>query len=207
MSDFTYESGVPVTPLETFEWDNVWWDNAPDKNKKRALYIGDSISCAIRREATLATEEQLLFDGFGTSKAVDHPFFERSVSLFAEQQGKREVILFNNGLHGWHLDDEKEYPEYYEKLVRFLQKELSAPVVIVLTTRVSDPERIKRVIKRNKAALDIAERTGCKVIDLFSASEQFAEYQAADGVHYIPEGCCLLAEFLVKELKKLYPEL
>ena len=43
MSDFTYESNNTTIELETYEWDNVWWEQAPKQDATRDLYIGDSI--------------------------------------------------------------------------------------------------------------------------------------------------------------------
>ena len=37
-----------------------------------------------------------------------------SVKLFAQQESRRDAVVFNNGLHGWHLDDSTEYAEHYE---------------------------------------------------------------------------------------------
>jgi len=56
MSDFTYEFKTSALKLETYEWDNVWLEQAPVKDAKRVLYIGDSISCATRRVATAKAE-------------------------------------------------------------------------------------------------------------------------------------------------------
>ena len=112
MTDFTYAFKDRKERLETYEWDNVWWECADDCETPRVLYIGDSISCGTRRFATEATENTILFDGVGTSKAVDNPFFPELIRSFANQQGHRKVILFNNGLHGWHLDDETEFKEH-----------------------------------------------------------------------------------------------
>ena len=49
---YTFQSERNSEKLETYEWDNVWWEQAPDNEKKRVLYIGDSISCGIRHIAT-----------------------------------------------------------------------------------------------------------------------------------------------------------
>ncbi len=117
MSDFTYEPNGTTAKLERFEWDNVWWEQT-DSHADRVLYIGDSISCGIRRRATEASVNTLLFDGFGTSKALDNPYFQNSVSMFAAQQGKRCAVLFNNGLHGWHLSDDDEYKKLYTQFLR-----------------------------------------------------------------------------------------
>jgi len=122
MDGFTYEFEKRCERLETYEWDNVWWEQADKEKADRVLYIGDSISCGTRRVATKTSEHTLLFDGFGTSKAVDNPFFTGALHMFAQQQRERRVVLFNNGLHGWHLDDEIEYAEGYQLLAEELVK-------------------------------------------------------------------------------------
>ena len=201
MSDFTYEQTNGKARLETYEWDNTWIEHA-GKEIERVLYVGDSISCNIRR---LATEKAqgLFFDGFGTSKAVDNPFLCESVSIFAKQQGDRKAVLFNNGLHGWHLEDESEYARWYEDTVRFLIEEFSGtPIVLVLTTHVADEQRNARVLTRNRVVREIAEKYGLSVIDLYTPSMESA-HLLRDGVHYLPEGNDILAQALVNGVKEL----
>ena len=89
MSSFTYETENRCERLETYEWDNVWWEHADTEGVPRVLYIGDSISCATRRTATGAAGETIFFDGFGTSKALDNPYFADSIRLF---RGSREAV-------------------------------------------------------------------------------------------------------------------
>ena len=85
MSDFTYEVEKRTSPLENFEWDNVWWEQMNSGAGKRIVYIGDSISCGTRRIATSVSENKYLFDGFGTSKALDNPYLKPSLALFLDQ--------------------------------------------------------------------------------------------------------------------------
>ena len=204
MSDFTYEFNNRSQSLEKFEWDNVWWEQADVTGVPRVLYIGDSISCATRRVATAAAEGKIFFDGFGTSKAVDNPYFSESVRLFAQQQGEREVIIFNNGLHGWHLDDETEYIQYYEQLVKFLLSEFGAtPIVLILTTAIADEKRNARVIKRNNAVVKLAAAYNLSVVDLYSVVNEHRELLSPDGVHLIPEGYKLLASALLSHINGL----
>ena len=194
------------TPIryETYEWDNVWWEQADVTGVPRVLYIGDSISCATRRVATAAAEGKIFFDGFGTSKAVDNPYFSESVRLFAQQQGEREVIIFNNGLHGWHLDDDTEYIQYYEQLVKFLLSEFGAtPIVLILTTAIADEKRNARVIKRNNAVVKLAAAYNLSVVDLYSVVNEHRELLSPDGVHLIPEGYKLLASALLSHINGL----
>ena len=204
MSDFTYEFNNRSQSLEKFEWDNVWWEQADVTGVPRVLYIGDSISCATRRVATAAAEGKIFFDGFGTSKAVDNPYFSESVRLFAQQQGERELIIFNNGLHGWHLDDDTEYIQYYEQLVKFLLSEFGAtPIVLILTTAIADEKRNARVIKRNNAVVKLAAAYNLSVVDLYSVVNEHRELLSPDGVHLIPEGYKLLASALLRHINGL----
>jgi len=206
MSQYTYEFENKKTKLETYEWDNVWWEQTNNQNAPRVLYIGDSISCNARTIATTVSKDRIMFDGFGTSKALDNPFFFDSIRIFARQQQKRDAVIFNNGLHGWHLDDEEQYPYYYEKAVKFLLDEFKdTPIAIVLTTSVWNEEREQRVKRRNEVAKKIAEKYGLPIIDLYSTSVEITELHT-DGVHFTDDGYKKLAERILSDLKALNVE-
>ena len=197
MSNYTYEAKDIKTPLETYEWDNVWFEHTENETADRVMYIGDSISCGTRKIATSTSENKLLFDGFGTSKALDNAYFKDSLRIFARQQGKRRAIVFNNGLHGWHLEDDTEYAEYYESFVRFLLDEFKGtPVILLLTTHVADDARDKRVIARNDVVKKIAEKYSLPTVDLYTITVE-NDVVGADGVHLTPEGYKMLAEAVV----------
>lgn len=200
MSNFTYEKKQQTSGLETYEWDNVWWEQAPDKSKERVLYIGDSISCGIRQVATRLSEGQLLFDGFGTSKAVDNPYFAESVRIFGKQQEKRNVVLFNNGLHGWHLEDTREYKAHYEKMVQFLLEEYKGTTFALVLTTCIEGERNERVIVRNQVVQQIAEKYALPVIDLYSTSVEYVYLRSGDGVHFTAEGYEELAKQILRSI-------
>ncbi len=202
MSRFTYEATDRNETLETYEWDNTWIDHADNRELPRALYIGDSISCGVRTVATDKSGWKILFDGFGTSKSLDNPFFKDAVRLFARQEGKREAVLFNNGLHGWHLSDETEYKQLYEELIMFLLKEFeNTPLFVVLTTHIADCEREQRVIARNNAAKEIAEKYNLPIINLYKVSAEHPEFLAEDGVHFTSEGLEMLATEIAAKVK------
>ena len=203
MSEFTYEAVNRETRLETYEWDNVWWEQANTTGISRVLYIGDSISCGTRIKATKVAENKILFDGFGTSKALDNPYFADSIRMFAKQQGERVAILFNNGLHGWHLYDETEYGVYYEKMLNFLLKEFkNTPLFLVLTTHVTNPERDARVAVRNRVVSDLAKKYHLPTIDFYTITKEH-EDQLTDGVHLTGDGYDLLARKLVENVYKV----
>lgn len=199
MDTFTYQKENNAK-YETFEWDNLWIEHADEPERKRVLYIGDSISCGTRLIATAKTDKKILFDGFGTSKALDNPWFKDALHLFAIQQGQRSAVLFNNGLHGFHLDDETEYRDHYEEMVLFLLKEFEeTPVYIVLTTHIADPDQNQRVVLRNRAAREIAEKYRLPIIDLYAVTEPIPD-QFTDGVHLTEAGYNALAGEIIKSL-------
>lgn len=187
-NDNTYEEKDVGTKLEKFEWDNVWWEQTGDHIKPRVLYIGDSISAGLRRYAQNGSNDEILFDRFGTSKALDNKYFMDSIRIFCLQEERRDLIIFNNGLHGWHLSDTEDYSCYYEKMMNFLLEEYpGTPLVLALTTSVVG-ERNERVMTRNKVAQDIAVKYNLPVIDLYSASIECFDLISSDGVHFTEEG-------------------
>ena len=204
MSDMTYEFEDRQQRLETYEWDNVWWEHASIVGIPRVLYIGDSISCGTRKIATATAERKIFFDGFGTSKALDNPYYAPALHLFAQQQGERKVVLFNNGLHGWHLGDETDYSREYEKMICFLLKEFEGtPLVLLLTTHVANEERDARVQARNRVVFELAKKYGLSVIDLYTVTKEHSELLSPDGVHFSKEGYQLLASILVERVNEI----
>lgn len=201
MSSYTYEAKDAKTSLETYEWDNVWFEHTEDITTLRVMYIGDSISCATRRVATEVSERKILFDGFGTSKGLDNPYFKDSLRIFAKQQRSRNAIIINNGLHGWHLNDTTEYAAEYEKMILFLIKEFEdTPLYVVLTTHISDKARDERVKVRNEVVKKLAEKYSLEVIDLYSPVLEHPELISGDGVHLISDGYKILAKTIVEKL-------
>ena len=200
MNGFTYEKENNNSALETYEWDNVWWEHTEDSTANRVIYIGDSISCATRHIATELSNHKILFDGFGTSKALDNPYFKDTLSIFMKQEQKIDAILFNNGLHGWHLSIE-EYEQEYGEMIELIKSISHAPVFIVLTTNLpNDEERNEIVIKRNEVAKKCAEKFGLNIIDLYAVSVKHSNLHTEDGVHFVNDGYNKLAACILETL-------
>lgn len=198
MSRFTFEQKTNAD-RETYEWDNIWWEHTENKDSKRILYVGDSISCGARNAVTKLSGEKILCDGFGTSKALDNPFFIPSVEMCLKQLNRCDGILFNNGLHGWHQNAES-YEKYYDIMLKFL-KELEIPVFVVLTTNFdAKPDSKEIIIERNEIAKKLAEKYGFPVIDLFSFSENNKEFYSEDRVHFTGEGYEKIAEIILEAI-------
>jgi hypothetical protein len=204
MNSATYEFETTRNTLETYEWDRMWIDHPYDTDSKRILYIGDSISEGIRKIMPKMEENRFLWDAFATSKGADNPCFSEMLRLFRQQTPNCDVLLFNNGLHGWHLDDETEYPDAYEKILNVLRAEWSESVIVpVLTTCLADSERNTRVKRRNEAARSIAAKYQLPVLDLYSVAESHATLMIDDGVHFSPEGYEALAQEILAFLRDL----
>lgn len=200
MNEFTFEKNL-ITPLETCEWDKTWIDRTADKETKRVLYIGDSISCATRTVATELSGYSVIFDGFGSSKGLDNPYFKPSLKAFAIQEPRRDAILFNNGLHGWHLEDKTDYLCHYESMIKFLMEEYpDTPIYVVLTTAITDPWDC-RVKERNRSASLVAEKYGLPIIDIYTPIDENRHLVTPDKIHLTDEGYKLIAKTILDSIK------
>ena len=114
------------------------------------------------------------------------------------------MILFNNGLHGWHLDDETEFKEHYERLLNFLLEEYKGtPIMLVLTSSVTDEYRNNRVIVRNNVTKELAKKYNLGIIDFYAMTHGCSHF-TEDGVHLTNEGYCKLAGEIVDKIKHLF---
>lgn len=205
MNGDTYEFGKINTKLESIEWDDVWLHFANTDKRKKILTIGDSISRGYRdifiKKLNQNEAAPYTVDNIATSKGVDNKAFYPLLDGVKMQIDKYSVIKFNNGLHGWHLED-KAYECEYRNLVNHI-KELypDAKLVIALTTPVRSIENLNEVIAdrdnvikaRNEAAIKIAEEVDAEVVDYYSLLLDRPELYMYDGVHLKEEGYELLA--------------
>lgn len=204
---FTYEADDTHQKLETYEWDNVWLEHAPDNQMPRAMLIGDSISCGYRHLVTELADGKWYADGIGTSKALDNDYFPKLIDYVLAQENGREVIQFNNGLHGWHLSD-GEYRKYYTVMVDFLLTKTNR-LILALTTPTRDTadlrrlgERNERVLARNEIVCEIAAEKRLAVNDFYTLTVDQPDLWLADGIHFKEEGYRLLAAQTVEMVAK-----
>ncbi len=186
--------------LERFEWDDMWWDNSNPNADLHILIIGDSISRSYRYAIKRASGEGWCIDNFATSKAVDNPNFVKALDLAISQQENYDLILFNNGLHGWHLTSE-EYGKNYKEMLKQLHSR-NKNLAVLLTSPWLDP-RNNLVIERNEYAKAAAEELGLKVIDVYSCLENKENLYSTDKIHLNPEGVQTLTEFIYESIKEL----
>ena len=193
--------------LETYEWDNTWWEHASDASLPRVLIVGDSITCGYRGKVNPLLHMQAYADGFGTSKAVDNPWFAESVLLFMRQMARCDMVIFNNGLHGFHLSAEEYEAGYRRVLGALLEQYPDKKWTLVLSTPVRDTadltqftDQNEQVKARNETVCRIAEELGLPVLDYYTPLEHHPELWSPDGVHLKDEGYALLADLCAKHV-------
>ena len=187
---------------ENYEWDDIWVEKAKNADAKRVLYIGDSVARGIRRSATALSGERLIFDGYSTSKGIDNPWIKEQLCLIVQQNWSQKAVLFNNGLHGWHLDPEA-YGVYFEDMLRFLRDLFpETPIFPVLTTTVASGNGKSVVAARNDVVRKLAQKYDLPVIDLYDVSLSSGNFISHDGIHPTQEGYELLAKKILKVLEE-----
>lgn len=186
--------------LEVFEWDNVWWEHTENDTAKRVLYIGDSISCGTRRFVTELSNAEILCDGFGTSKSLDNPYLKPALELCLKQLRKCDAILFNNGLHGFHLSA-ADYERYFDNMLQFLCQ-TGKPVYVLLSTDVlHDSAQNQTVDTRNQIAAALAQKHNLPCIDLHAVAVSHPDCHVPDGIHFTDDGYKLLARRILEHLR------
>lgn len=205
---YTYEIQENTNKLETYEWDDIWWEHAPENTANRALIIGDSVSCGYRRKITEELRGEIYIDGLGTSKALDNEFYPELIDYVIRQQRYGSIIQFNNGLHGWHLSSQ-EYRYYYTKMIDYMMgKYNSKKLIVALTTPVREKKALEiysprndLVLERNRIASEIAAEKNLIINDLYSPISDRPELWQPDGVHLTEEGYTVLAKQTAKLIK------
>ncbi len=189
-----------MSKLEKYEWESLWWEEPENKDKNHILYIRDSISRGTSPKLN-ALSEELAVDNFATSKAVDNPHFIKSLEVFAAQNPGYKTVLFNNGLHGFHMNSE-EYAEYFEKVFLWIKDLFKNAKIYILLSTFTLTDNNDETLLRNKAVKAIAEKYGVEIIDLYSVSEQNRKELSPDKVHFTENGYEILAKTIYAKLQK-----
>ena len=205
----TYEENARTNPLETYEWDDIWYDHVPETDKPRILLVGDSISRGYRFPVIEALKDSYHTDGWATSKAVDNPAYIPQLDLVISQATDYKLIHINNGLHGWHLSTE-DYKDNYEKIICHIQKQYpEIKLVLCLTTPVRNSktkelaDRNSLVISRNEAMLELALKYDLPVTDLYNSPLLESSATYTDTVHQNEDGYKLLTGIVNSKIREV----
>ena len=195
---------------ERIEWDDIWRENAPEQNSKRILLIGDSIFHQSREKLNASFNGEINVDLLATSKSVADSAYPILIDYMAAQYDRYDVVIFNNGLHGFYLDNDG-YEENYRKLVKHIIEKLSKSKVLVsLSSTVRNPENINEFlpkndvcIARNSIARKIAQENNIEYIDTYSLVCDRPDLISADGIHLNETGVEMLVEMFSNKIRSL----
>jgi hypothetical protein len=180
---------------EQFEWTNIWCNNANDLILPRVLLIGDSIACGYSPIVIKQLQGKANVDRLGTSRSINDPVLIKETTLMLEDCNYI-AVHFNNGLHGWHLDDEP-YAKYLRQYTQLLQKlsngakliwASTTPITVQDDTQNIDLEKNNKVLRRNALAEEIMQEYHIPISDLYQLVLNKAELRGADGYHYNADG-------------------
>ncbi|MEW6355854.1 MAG: SGNH/GDSL hydrolase family protein [Planctomycetota bacterium] len=202
-------SKVKAEERETIEWCNLRWENTNDSKLPRVLLIGDSITLGYSAAVKKLLEGKANVDVLATSKCVRDPALLKEIA-YAMEGYKHAVVHFNNGLHGWHLD-EKGYETGLRAMVKEIQKHAKgAKLVWAATTPVPssekgvklDEKRNGVVLARNTIAAKIMEENNIPINDLYTlVLDDLDALTASKGnVHYNEKGKERQAEAVVNAI-------
>lgn len=193
---------------EQYEWCNIWWDHANDRQTPRVLLIGDSITVGYGGAVTKALEGKARVDRLSVAFGISDPALLKHTALMLGEY-KYAAISFNNGLHGWHIkDSEYEYylKEYAQALRRLSHNAAliwvsSTPIGINGDPAVLNPELNPIVLRRNEIAERVMTELEIRVIDLYGLVIDKPELKSSDGCHFKNEGNELLGTAVAPALE------
>ena len=198
---------------ESIEWCDIWISHANETNLPRVLLIGDSIA----RDYYPEVEKQLAGKAFvarlATSRFVADSVLLREIDLILSE-APFEVVLFNNGMHGWQHSEE-EYRKAFPKLIKTIRAHApKARLIWATTTPLRDGKGItgdtkaeysdERVASRNTLAAEIVAAQKIPTVDLNAAVHGHPELHS-DNVHFTGEGSKILATQVSGAVAKLLP--
>jgi lysophospholipase L1-like esterase len=190
--------------LEEIEWISLRWHNAPDTSKPRILLVGDSIVAGHGARVYELLKDDLCVDFLATSKHITNNEFMSDLD-FMLKKSNYELILFNNGLHGFDVAD-KYYKEALSDALTFLKTQTkclcwrNSTPILSKDLKDFNAERNPRVISRNSDAQKVADSLNLKSLDLYTPMAEDKTLFCQDAVHYTEEGqktqAKMVAEFI-----------
>ncbi|MEI6493477.1 MAG: SGNH/GDSL hydrolase family protein [Verrucomicrobiota bacterium] len=221
-------AGANTFQREAIEWCDIWIPHSNEFNLPRVLLIGDSIVRAYRPEVEKRLSGKAYVAQLSSSAFVSDPVLLAQVAMVLDAN-KFDVILFNNGMHGWeHPED--EYARALPVLIATIRKHApSAKLIWANTTPLrddsspaasdapkdaasaesgrlmtqADVKKVSdaRIRARNTLAEQIMKRNLIPINDLYSLSAGHPEHHS-DNVHFNGTGINLQADQVADAIKK-----
>jgi lysophospholipase L1-like esterase len=196
----TFEIGATF-PLETYEWDDIWFDHATDTKQKRVIVFGDSITVNYRFPLVENLRGEFCVDNYGTSKAADNPFLKENMRLILAQQN-HSIIYFCSG-HGTHQTAE-DYERNVEKLVKWMVEAYPEKTLIISSRIYTAYEpKLDNTLQRNASLKRIAEKYGLLYDDIYTITEGRRDLLKENKVHLNEEGQKVVAAKVAQTIRSI----
>ncbi|MCI0743973.1 MAG: SGNH/GDSL hydrolase family protein [Verrucomicrobia subdivision 3 bacterium] len=207
------EPDTALPSRESIEWCDIWISHANETKLPRVLLIGDSIV----RDYYPEVEKRLAGKSFvarlATSRFVADPVLHKEIELVLEGT-KFDVIVFNNGMHGWQHSEAK-YREAFPKIIKTIQAHApKAKLIWATTTPLRDGKGVtghtkaeysdERIAARNALAEEVVAARTIETVDLNAAVQGRPELHS-DNVHFNGQGNQILAAQVCAAVAKLLP--
>ena len=198
---------------ESIEWCDVWITHANEANLPRILLIGDSIARDYYPEVEKRLAGKAFVGRLATSRFVADPVLLKEIESVLSG-AKFDVILFNNGMHGWQ-HSEAEYRKAFPKLIKAIRANAPrARLLWATTTPLRDGKDItydtkakysdERITARNAIAAEVAAAQKIPTVDLNASVRGHPELHG-DNVHFNGQGIHILASEVSRAVEKLLP--
>ncbi len=192
---------------ENIEWTNMRWNDAPDNCKARILLVGDSIVVGHEKLLHDIVKDKYCIDSLATAKCVSDIDYMKELDYMLASKDY-DLVIFNNGLHGFGIKDEA-YEENLEEVLIDLNKRVkklawrtSTPIRTKEDLNQFESERTPRVIRRNAFAAKITAELNIPVLDLYTPMAENVDYFSLDAIHYNDEGKAVQAKMLAEFIKE-----
>jgi len=204
---------TPTTLIREYhEWIQMRWLNERDATLHRVLLAGDSIAGGHAVQVHERLKDRFCVDCFATSKHVTDAEYMPDLEFMLGRK-RYELIVFNNGLHGFDIDD-----ALYAPALRAIFAALKGRTPR-LAWRSSTPmfkwpiengkpephERAPRILRRNADALAAARDIALPVLDLYAPMADRPEL-FCDGCHCTAEGVEFQTRLVADFIKSLFKE-
>ena len=198
---------------EAIEWCDVWITHANETNLPRVLLIGDSIARDYYPEVEKRFAGKAFVGRLATSRFVADPVLLKEIESVLSG-AKFDVILFNNGMHGWQ-HSETEYRIAFPKLIKTIRAHApKARLIWATTTPLRSGKDVtydtkaeysdKRIAARNALAAEVVAAQKLPTVDLNAAVRGRPELHS-DNVHFNGQGSQVLATQVYAAVEKLLP--
>jgi len=198
---------------EAIEWCDIWISHANEMNLPRVLLIGDSIVRDYYPEVEKRLAGKAFVARLSTSRFVADPVLHKEIEVVLEGT-KFDVIVFNNGMHGWQHSEVK-YREAFPKLIKTIRAHApKARLIWATTTPLRDGKGVtgdtkaeysdERIAARNVLAAEVVAARKIQTVDLNAAVRGRRELHS-DNVHFNGQGSQILAAQVCAAVEKLLP--